>query len=175
RRSSYVNSIQLIFPRCRDRTFDAQHLARGVWRRCDQLYRRRTPRCREIRRWECNAFSHEPAGQHFILPQIVSAVRTSIIPSFPARIRISSESQYSGSTQHNMIRQTFKILSAAMIICVATLLAMGQADGLRGSTTKSDRVDFGAGGTVVIQGAPHGSVKVVRSRNNEISISAVVE
>lgn len=62
-----------------------------------------------------------------------------------------------------------------MIICVATLLSMGQADGLMRSTTKSDRFDFGAGGTVVIQGAPNGSVKVVGSRNNEISISAVVE
>ncbi len=74
-----------------------------------------------------------------------------------------------------MIRQTFKILSAAVIICVAALLSMGQTDGLKRSTTKSDRFDFGAGGTVVIQGAPNGSVKVVGSRSNEISISAVVE
>lgn len=74
-----------------------------------------------------------------------------------------------------MIRQTFRILSAAVIICSAATLLIGQSDGLKRSTTKTDRFDFGAGGTIVIQGAPNGSVKVVGSRNSEVTISAVIE
>lgn len=62
-----------------------------------------------------------------------------------------------------------------MIICSAATLLIGQSDGLKRSTTKTDRFDFGAGGTIVIQGAPNGSVKVVGSRNSEVTISAVIE
>lgn len=62
-----------------------------------------------------------------------------------------------------------------MVIFAAAGLLIGQTDGLKRSTTKTDRFDFGAGGTVVIQGAPNGSVKVTGSRNSEISISAVIE
>lgn len=74
-----------------------------------------------------------------------------------------------------MTKQTFRILTFLLILCSAAAIAFGQPENLKRSTTKTDRFDFGAGGTVVIQGAPNGSVKVVGSRSNEISISAVIE
>ncbi|KXK02086.1 MAG: hypothetical protein UZ17_ACD001001455 [Acidobacteria bacterium OLB17] len=74
-----------------------------------------------------------------------------------------------------MVKQTLNFLSVAVIILAAATLSFGQSDGLKRTTTKTDRFDFGPGGTITIKGAPNGSVKVVGSRTNEISISAVIE
>lgn len=41
--------------------------------------------------------------------------------------------------------------------------------------TKTDRFDFGVGGTVAITGAPTGSVRVAGWQKNEIEITAVIE
>ena len=41
--------------------------------------------------------------------------------------------------------------------------------------TKSDRFDFRSGGTVMITGAPSGSIRVVGSSKNEVEITATVE
>ena len=43
------------------------------------------------------------------------------------------------------------------------------------TTTKTDRFDFGSGGTIVINGAPNGSVKVQGWSKNEIEITAEIE
>ena len=40
--------------------------------------------------------------------------------------------------------------------------------------TKTDRFDFGAGGTVAITGAPNGSIRVVGGSKNEIEITAEI-
>lgn len=43
------------------------------------------------------------------------------------------------------------------------------------TTVKSDRFDFGAGGTLTVAGAPKGSISVEGWANNEIEISAEIE
>ena len=55
--------------------------------------------------------------------------------------------------------------------------AIGQrAPGLIKRTAyKTDRFDFGVGGTVSISGAPNGSIRVEGWNNNEIEISAEIE
>ncbi len=42
------------------------------------------------------------------------------------------------------------------------------------TTTKTDRFDFGSGGTVAVTGAPAGSVKIVGWQKNEIEITAEI-
>jgi hypothetical protein len=41
--------------------------------------------------------------------------------------------------------------------------------------TKSDRFDFGAGGTVSVTGAPQGSIRITASKTNEIEITAQIQ
>lgn len=43
------------------------------------------------------------------------------------------------------------------------------------TTTKTDRFDFGSGGTIAITGAPNGSVRFVGTNKNEIEITATIE
>lgn len=46
---------------------------------------------------------------------------------------------------------------------------------LKRTITKTDRFDFGAGGTVAITGAPVGSIRIVGTAKNEIEITAQIE
>ena len=46
---------------------------------------------------------------------------------------------------------------------------------LKRTTVKTDKFDFGAGGTVAIAGAPQGSIHVTGSNTNEIEITATIE
>jgi hypothetical protein len=46
---------------------------------------------------------------------------------------------------------------------------------LKRSTTKTDKFDFGVGGTVAIAGAPVGSIRVTGSNKNEVEITAQIE
>lgn len=46
---------------------------------------------------------------------------------------------------------------------------------LKRKVTKTDRFDFGAGGTVAVMGAPTGSIRVSPSSKNEIEITAEIE
>lgn len=46
---------------------------------------------------------------------------------------------------------------------------------LKRTTYKTDRLDFGVGGTLSIAGAPNGSIRVEGWKNNEIEISAEIE
>ena len=43
------------------------------------------------------------------------------------------------------------------------------------TTTKTDRFDFGAGGTIAINGSPDGSIKVIGTAKNEVEITAEIE
>jgi hypothetical protein len=57
-----------------------------------------------------------------------------------------------------------------------TLSAAAQAEfPAKRTITKTDRFDFGAGGTVVITGAPTGSIEIIGSQANEIEITAHIE
>lgn len=62
---------------------------------------------------------------------------------------------------------------AVMFVLSMNVVSFGQT--VKRTTTKTDKFDFGAGGTVAIMGAPNGSIKVVGSPKNEISISAEIE
>lgn len=46
---------------------------------------------------------------------------------------------------------------------------------LKRSITKIDKLDFGAGGTVSVAGAPTGSISIIGTSKNEIGITAVIE
>ncbi len=46
---------------------------------------------------------------------------------------------------------------------------------IKRTITKTDRFDFGAGGTLAISGAPVGSIKVIGAATNEIEITAEIE
>src|SRR5258708_37331881 len=46
---------------------------------------------------------------------------------------------------------------------------------IKRTITKTDRFDFGAGGTVAITGAPKGAIRVAGTSRNEIEITAEIE
>lgn len=66
-------------------------------------------------------------------------------------------------------------------IAVAAVLALAAANFaqvpnlVKRTTTKTDRFDFGSGGTIVVNGAPNGSIKITGSNKNEIEITAEIE
>jgi hypothetical protein len=68
------------------------------------------------------------------------------------------------------------VLYGALIL---TLLAVGThaqtQNTVTRTITKTDRFDFGAGGTVAITGAPAGSIKISPSATNEIEINAEIQ
>jgi hypothetical protein len=72
-----------------------------------------------------------------------------------------------------MIRKSIYAVAA---ITVFAFLAAGQTPGLLKRTTfKTDRFEFGAGGTVAVVGTPTGSITIEGWQNSEIEISADIE
>lgn len=70
----------------------------------------------------------------------------------------------------------YKAILIAGILFSASLFVNGQTPGLKKLTvTKTDRFDFGSGGTLSITGSPNGSMRIVGTNKNEIEIVAVVE
>jgi len=71
-----------------------------------------------------------------------------------------------------------KTINLVLIALLAGVMAGGAAAQttqlLKRTVTKTDRFDFGAGGTVVIAGTPNGSIKVTGSAKNEIEITATI-
>lgn len=65
-----------------------------------------------------------------------------------------------------------KFLAAAASITLCTLAPGAQ---VKRTITKTDRFDFGVGGTVAITGAPQGSIKVIGGQKNEIEIVAKID
>jgi len=73
-----------------------------------------------------------------------------------------------------MIKQNL-ILVCLSTVFLAVIAGVVSAQNVKRTTTKTDRFDFGAGGTVSIIGAPAGSITVVGSSKNEIEITAQIE
>jgi hypothetical protein len=74
------------------------------------------------------------------------------------------------------IRSSVKIALFVLIVGLGAIDAFGQTPQLLKRTTyKTDKFDFGVGGTIVIVGAPVGSIRVEGTRNREIEISAEIE
>jgi hypothetical protein len=64
------------------------------------------------------------------------------------------------------------ILAALLFLCSCFAIAHGQT--LKRVATKTDKLDFGAGGTVAIAGAPMGSIRIEPADRNEIEINAEI-
>ena len=68
----------------------------------------------------------------------------------------------------------FKILCIVMVVGMFAASLSAQSL-LKRTTTKTDKFDFGSGGTVAITGAPNGSIRIVGSNNHEVEITAEIE
>jgi hypothetical protein len=72
-----------------------------------------------------------------------------------------------------------RVLLFAAVISLCVTAVFGQSTSvqpkLKRTIYKTDRFDFGVGGTVVITGAPNGSIRVEGWKNREIDISAEIE
>ena len=71
-----------------------------------------------------------------------------------------------------------RALVVAFLVAAFAIAALGQTTPkplLKRTTYKTDRFDFGVGGTVAVTGAPVGSIRVEGWKNREIEISAVIE
>jgi len=67
-------------------------------------------------------------------------------------------------------------LLSALLLAVFSIAAFSQTTSLQKRTTyKTDRFDFGVGGTLAISGAPVGSIRIEGWKNREIEISAEIE
>lgn len=72
--------------------------------------------------------------------------------------------------------KTHRISLAILLLACTALVAVGQTKPLLKRTTyKTDRLDFGVGGTVAVVGAPSGSIRVEGWSNREVEISAEIE
>lgn len=71
-----------------------------------------------------------------------------------------------------MLKNRIYTLLFVTLACAA--LTVGQSGTLKRVVTKTDKLDFGAGGTVAVIGAPKGSIRVEASQRNEIEITAEV-
>jgi hypothetical protein len=70
--------------------------------------------------------------------------------------------------------QTNRIFTLLLIVLSCAFIALGQSGNLKRVVTKTDKLDFGAGGTVAIMGAPKGSIRVEPAAGNEIEIDAEI-
>jgi hypothetical protein len=66
------------------------------------------------------------------------------------------------------------ILNPIFIILVLCLAFMPSEAQVTRKITKTDKFDFGSGGTVAVTGAPQGSVNIVGSQKNEVEITATI-
>ncbi|HKP69418.1 MAG TPA: hypothetical protein VJV05_09045 [Pyrinomonadaceae bacterium] len=71
--------------------------------------------------------------------------------------------------------KTRNALSLVLLLAGLTVTAFSQASPqFKRTTTKTDRFEFGVGGTVAITGAPLGSIRVEGWKNREIEITAEI-
>lgn len=69
-----------------------------------------------------------------------------------------------------------RVFLLVIAIAAFSIAALAQVAPLHKRTThKTDRLDFGVGGTLVVTGAPVGSIRVEGWKNREIEISATIE
>ena len=67
------------------------------------------------------------------------------------------------------------LASFILTLAVAPLVLGQTSQVLKRTTTKTDKFDFAAGGTVAIVGAPLGSIRIVGSKKTQIEITAEIE
>ena len=72
--------------------------------------------------------------------------------------------------------KTRNALLLVLLVAVFSIVAFAQSKPLLKRTTyKTDKFDFGAGGTLAVSGAPVGSIRIEGWKNREIEISAEIE
>jgi hypothetical protein len=67
-----------------------------------------------------------------------------------------------------------RIFIVFLVMSSCVLIGYAQTGTLKRVISKTDKLDFGAGGTVAIMGAPKGSIQVEPSAGNEIEINAEI-
>jgi DUF4097 and DUF4098 domain-containing protein YvlB len=67
-----------------------------------------------------------------------------------------------------------RIYALVLIVVLSAAAAFGQTGLVKRVVSKSDKLDFGAGGTVAIVGAPKGSIRVEAAEQNEIEVNAEI-
>ncbi|MEQ1606594.1 MAG: hypothetical protein ABL999_17170 [Pyrinomonadaceae bacterium] len=75
----------------------------------------------------------------------------------------------------NTRRLVFVAAIGAALLTMASVGFSQIPQFVKRTTTKTDRLDFGSGGTIVINGAPSGSIKVQGWAKNEVEITAEIE
>lgn len=73
------------------------------------------------------------------------------------------------------MKKQFNLLVAVAAALLCLVAAAYPQSLVKRTTTKTDKFDFGAGGTVNIIGAPEGSIRVIGTNRNEIEITADIE
>ncbi len=71
--------------------------------------------------------------------------------------------------------KTKNVILLAAIVISFSIAVFGQNGYVKRITSKSDRLDFGVGGTLSVIGAPNGSIRIEGWANREIEISAEIE
>src|SRR5215204_5526703 len=81
--------------------------------------------------------------------------------------------------------KTYPALLLALLISLCSVAVFAQPQSksvpnppkplLKRTTYKTDKLDFGVGGTLIVAGAPVGSIRVEGWTNREIEISAEIE
>lgn len=67
------------------------------------------------------------------------------------------------------------LLAFAFVALSLSLSSQTQDLGAKRTVTKTDRFDFGAGGTITVAGAPNGSIKIVGHAKNEVELVAEIQ
>src|SRR5215217_1617754 len=68
-----------------------------------------------------------------------------------------------------------RFLLFAAVCCALAVTSLSQTTFLKRTTSKTDKFDFGAGGTVAIVGAPTGSISIEGWQKPEVEITAEIE
>lgn len=75
----------------------------------------------------------------------------------------------------NMTTVRLGLALSALFLLAAVIPAQEAKPLLKRIAYKSDKIDFGAGGTIAVVGAPVGSISIEGWRSNEVEISAEIE
>jgi hypothetical protein len=74
------------------------------------------------------------------------------------------------------IMKPIKAIAVILLVGVFSVVAFSQAaPAFKRTTQKTDRFDFGPGGTLAVSGAPVGSIRIEGWKNREVEISAEIE
>lgn len=67
-----------------------------------------------------------------------------------------------------------RIYIVLLVIASCVFAAAAQSGSVKRVISKSDKFDFGAGGTITLTGAPKGSIRIEGTRQNEVEIDAEI-